>query len=1186
MSRRRAQTLLWATALLVSPFLSAQDESEEDEIFELSPFTVEGDENQGYRATSTLAGTRIRTDLKDVGSAISVVTEEFLRDTGAVDNQSLLVYTTNTEVGGVGGNFAGRGNGPTVNDDFATSPSQNTRVRGLASADNTRNYFLSDIPWDGYNVSRVDMQRGPNAILFGLGSPAGIINTTTDSASFEDESEVELRFGSYGSTRLSFKSNKVVLEDELSVMVAGLMEDQKYRQKPAFEEDQRLFVAFRYDPKFLNGDSSSFKISGSYEDGTIDANRPRSITPMDRITQFWDPVLDSSGNYPLYGGTGGWVGTPLGAEDMSGLYGLGVNRSMVEDEDGNSVPNPNYIPMIGNFGQNFGGPLTVFPYSSTTELSGTTVHEIKTFTGLAPDGSIDGNISNPYQRLTSIDSYVTYARQANLPAWETGQYKNIYLQDASVFDFWNTLIDGPNKAEWEGFNALNLSVEQTFFNNKLGYELAFYDQTYDRGNVSMMNNGANIAIMIDTNTTLGDGSANPNLGRAFIADSAQGGNNLYAQDRDAMRFTVFAEYDFTDKNQDGWLNRLLGRHNFTGLYVEDNRESSNTSFQRYMTGPSNHDQLQQPGSSWSSNEVAVNTVHYLGGSLLGYSSATNLNIPGVTAVHTPVSGMYYSFDATWNADGVDPGALWIGPDGGESTQSENPANYVGWTYRPYEVLTALDGKTLVNYDLVTGSNIAREEVESEALVWQGYFWDGALVGTYGWREDTDSAWQLNAGTVLSDGESITDSATRVVDIRNPLYTYDAVPAAVESGQSQSWSAVVHLNKFLGDRLPLNVSFSYNESENFQPGAGRVDLFGQPIASPNGSTVDKSLYITTKDNRYALKITDYETTVYDSSSSYIDGTWFIGNMVSWGTNWANIADYNISDGYTLDGVWDPSNTDNSWRYNYDDPDVEAAAIAAWRQFTAAIPEKFTTAWGFNGDLNTDVISFYQSQPAGLAYTQDAISRGTEFELVANPTDNWRISLNASKTEAIRNNVGGAALIEWVEFVDSWIQDTAAGDIRIWWKGGPTVRDEWNGTFRSNFALTELQEGTATPELREWRYNLVTSYDFKDGKLAGTNVGMSYRWEDNVVIGYPLVEVDGGYSFDLSSPYRGPSEDHVDFWIGKSLRLNDKIDWRIQLNVRDAFAKKELVPISTQPNGDVAAVRIPGTTSWQLTNTFSF
>ncbi|MGC4081675.1 MAG: hypothetical protein QM736_06120 [Vicinamibacterales bacterium] len=58
-----------------------------------------------------------------------------------------------------------------------TSPNSMTRVRGLSGADLTRDFFSTEHPGlDSYNTERIDISRGANAILFGLGSPAGIIN--------------------------------------------------------------------------------------------------------------------------------------------------------------------------------------------------------------------------------------------------------------------------------------------------------------------------------------------------------------------------------------------------------------------------------------------------------------------------------------------------------------------------------------------------------------------------------------------------------------------------------------------------------------------------------------------------------------------------------------------------------------------------------------------------------------------------------------------------------------------------------------------------------------------------------------------------------------------------------------------------------------------------------------------------
>ncbi|MGY8719460.1 MAG: TonB-dependent receptor plug domain-containing protein, partial [Verrucomicrobiia bacterium] len=211
----RRSALLAFSALLTAGSTWAQSTAEssvidEEETIVLSPFEVSADEEQGYAAATTLAGNRLNTELRDIGNAVTVVTKQFLDDIGAVDNESLLQYTVGTEVGNVQGNFTGTGDGALLDESGRfTNPNQNTRIRGLAAADNTRDYFLSNIPWDGYNVDRVDLQRGPNSILFGQGSPAGIINVGTKQAMFNDSNEVTFRVASFGSVRGTVDFNRV-----------------------------------------------------------------------------------------------------------------------------------------------------------------------------------------------------------------------------------------------------------------------------------------------------------------------------------------------------------------------------------------------------------------------------------------------------------------------------------------------------------------------------------------------------------------------------------------------------------------------------------------------------------------------------------------------------------------------------------------------------------------------------------------------------------------------------------------------------------------------------------------------------------------------------------------------------------------------------------------------------------------
>src|SRR5882724_12098841 len=105
-------TLVAATSplLLAQKTIDSTDDKKNDkdeEMIFLSPFEVSTKKDTGYAASSSLAGSRLNTPLRDVASAISVVTPEFMKDTASTDLQHILVYQTNTEASGIGGNYYG-----------------------------------------------------------------------------------------------------------------------------------------------------------------------------------------------------------------------------------------------------------------------------------------------------------------------------------------------------------------------------------------------------------------------------------------------------------------------------------------------------------------------------------------------------------------------------------------------------------------------------------------------------------------------------------------------------------------------------------------------------------------------------------------------------------------------------------------------------------------------------------------------------------------------------------------------------------------------------------------------------------------------------------------------------------------------------------------------------------------------
>ncbi len=253
---------------------------------ELSPFLVEENTDQGYYSSQTLAGGRLRQDIKDLGTSIQVVTKELMDDLGVTGVEELFQYTTSTEVAGILGNFTGasdNSDGEVNTGDARRNPDATTRVRGLSAPDRTRNFFKSDIPFDSYNTDRVDINRGANSFLFGLGSPSGLVNAGMVKARFRDTNEVSTRMGSGGknpSYRGSLNLNRVLIKDTLAIHGAALTDRTQYRQEPTYKDDDRLYGALAYRP-FKNADTI---ISAYVERGKIDGNAPDVMLPH-RIPQ-------------------------------------------------------------------------------------------------------------------------------------------------------------------------------------------------------------------------------------------------------------------------------------------------------------------------------------------------------------------------------------------------------------------------------------------------------------------------------------------------------------------------------------------------------------------------------------------------------------------------------------------------------------------------------------------------------------------------------------------------------------------------------------------------------------------------------------------------------------------------------------------------------------------------------------
>ncbi|MBT3449721.1 MAG: TonB-dependent receptor, partial [Bacteroidetes Order II. Incertae sedis bacterium] len=158
--KKRIKATMLACSFLCAPFLTFAQDDDEEEVFELSPFTIDASTDSGYYASQTMAGGRLSSSLKDTGAAVQVITKEFMEDLGATGIEELLQYTTSSEVAGILGNISGSeegGMGETNVGGARRDPDSATRVRGLTAPSRTRNFFVTDIPFDSYNTERIDI---------------------------------------------------------------------------------------------------------------------------------------------------------------------------------------------------------------------------------------------------------------------------------------------------------------------------------------------------------------------------------------------------------------------------------------------------------------------------------------------------------------------------------------------------------------------------------------------------------------------------------------------------------------------------------------------------------------------------------------------------------------------------------------------------------------------------------------------------------------------------------------------------------------------------------------------------------------------------------------------------------------------------------------------------------------------
>ncbi|TNM63810.1 TonB-dependent siderophore receptor [Aliirhizobium smilacinae] len=270
--RCRNSVLLGCTALiaLAPTFALSQEAGNSSSDTTLAPITLTSNKNtpgssstsavkaDGYVGKSATLGTKTDTDLSKVPQSISIISRKELEDR----NVQSLVQAANYSSGVRTGVY---GFDPRFDTVF---------IRGFNVTSN--GYYrdgLRDIGGnfsvarkEPYGLEAVSILKGPSSVLYGGGSPGGLVNVVSKRPTDEPFNEVEAQLGNFDRRQVSFDSSGPVAgNDNVLYRITGLARDADTQFIAA--KNDRIYIApaltFRSDDR-----DTQLTILGEYSDIT------------------------------------------------------------------------------------------------------------------------------------------------------------------------------------------------------------------------------------------------------------------------------------------------------------------------------------------------------------------------------------------------------------------------------------------------------------------------------------------------------------------------------------------------------------------------------------------------------------------------------------------------------------------------------------------------------------------------------------------------------------------------------------------------------------------------------------------------------------------------------------------------------------------------------------------------------
>ena len=208
---------------------------EDEQPIELPKFEITVGSGNRYQSQQALSASRVATPIVDIPQTISVIPKELMEDTKGSRMLDTAKYVTPVQESTLpfgGDRYSIRG--------FMVS-AEFVDGTNISGADG---YSMSAAP---YNIERLEVIKGPNAILVPGGSPGGVINPITKSPMAKNTATVTTDLSANMGSDVWFDVNRVLSKDgKAAARIVAAYWDAKFYIKNQFRRGYEVSPSFSY----------------------------------------------------------------------------------------------------------------------------------------------------------------------------------------------------------------------------------------------------------------------------------------------------------------------------------------------------------------------------------------------------------------------------------------------------------------------------------------------------------------------------------------------------------------------------------------------------------------------------------------------------------------------------------------------------------------------------------------------------------------------------------------------------------------------------------------------------------------------------------------------------------------------------------------------------------------------------